>query len=109
MAGECVWTSLFPWLHLCAELCIGCLTCLALRILRAHGGVWCAVPPERCNGVSSVWPCLLLPSCPHNMVTRAGVTILYALQELHDEQGRAYYYNGTTGASQWEKPADFHG
>ena len=43
------------------------------------------------------------------MVTRAGVTILYVLQELHDEQGRAYYYNGTTGASQWEKPADFHG
>lgn len=33
-------------------------------------------------------------------------TVWYA-QELHDDQGRAYYYNTTTGASQWEKPADF--
>lgn len=27
-------------------------------------------------------------------------------QEYHDEQGRAYYYNATTGVTQWEKPAD---
>lgn len=26
-------------------------------------------------------------------------------QELHDDQGRPYYYNTTTGVSQWEKPA----
>ena len=29
-----------------------------------------------------------------------------AWQEYHDEQGRAYYYNATTGVTQWEKPAD---
>ncbi|KAL6771790.1 CRB1 [Auxenochlorella protothecoides x Auxenochlorella symbiontica] len=27
-------------------------------------------------------------------------------QELHDDQGRAYYYNATTGVTQWERPAD---
>ncbi len=27
-------------------------------------------------------------------------------QELQDDQGRTYYYNGQTGVSQWEKPAD---
>lgn len=27
-------------------------------------------------------------------------------QEMQDDQGRTYYYNGQTGASQWEKPAD---
>ena len=37
------------------------------------------------------------------------IRVCLVAQELHDEQGRAYYYNGTTGASQWEKPADFLG
>ena len=37
------------------------------------------------------------------------IGVCFVAQELHDEQGRAYYYNGTTGASQWEKPADFLG
>ncbi len=27
-------------------------------------------------------------------------------QELHDTEGRPYYYNTQTGVSQWEKPAD---
>lgn len=27
-------------------------------------------------------------------------------QELHDQQGRPYYYNSQTGVSQWEKPAE---
>ena len=27
-------------------------------------------------------------------------------QELHDGEGRPYYYNTTSGVSQWEKPAD---
>lgn len=27
-------------------------------------------------------------------------------QELHDNEGRPYYYNTQTGVSQWEKPAD---
>lgn len=27
-------------------------------------------------------------------------------QEVHDAEGRAYYYNSQTGVSQWEKPAD---
>ncbi len=26
-------------------------------------------------------------------------------QELRDDQGRTYYYNSTTGVSQWERPA----
>lgn len=30
-----------------------------------------------------------------------------AWQELHDDQGRPYYYNAGTGVTQWEKPADF--
>lgn len=30
-----------------------------------------------------------------------------AWQELHDDQGRAYYYNASTGVTQWERPADF--
>jgi far upstream element-binding protein len=30
-----------------------------------------------------------------------------AWQEFKDDQGRAYYYNATTGVTQWEKPADF--
>jgi far upstream element-binding protein len=30
-----------------------------------------------------------------------------AWQEYKDDQGRAYYYNATTGVTQWEKPADF--
>jgi far upstream element-binding protein len=25
-------------------------------------------------------------------------------QELHDDQGRPYYYNPATGVTQWEKP-----
>ena len=28
-------------------------------------------------------------------------------QELHDDQGRPYYYNTQTMVTQWEKPADF--
>lgn len=30
-----------------------------------------------------------------------------AWQEYHDDQGRPYYYNASTGVTQWEKPADF--
>ena len=30
-----------------------------------------------------------------------------AWQEFHDDKGRAYYYNATTGVTQWDKPADF--
>ncbi|EIE27476.1 hypothetical protein COCSUDRAFT_64249 [Coccomyxa subellipsoidea C-169] len=37
---------------------------------------------------------------------RLCLIIAWCMQELQDDQGRAYYYNTTTGASQWEKPAE---
>ena len=43
------------------------------------------------------------------VLTFSAKRVCLVAHELHDEQGRAYYYNQTTGASQWEKPADFLG
>ena len=41
------------------------------------------------------------------MTDGSGSVMSHSWTELHDVEGRLYYYNTQTGASQWEKPTDF--